>query len=110
MFLFGGYFEKPNKEKLLLGNRIMKTILTQLFTQLYKDEAGFIVSAELILVATITVIASVVGLAEVSNSINNELQDVAGAFDSVNQSYRYEPNTQYNDRNSSNEEADIFSR
>jgi hypothetical protein len=88
----------------------MKTILTQLFTNLYQDEAGFIVSAELILIATITVIACVVGLAEVSNSINNELHDCANAFDSVNQSYSYEPDTRYDDRSSSREEAVIYAR
>lgn len=32
----------------------------------------------------------VVGLAEVSNAINQELEDVASAFGSVNQSYRYQ--------------------
>lgn len=88
----------------------MKKIITQLFTHLYHDEAGFIVSAELILIATITVIACVVGLAEVSNSINNELQDVANAFDSVNQSYRYEPNTAYNEGGSSYDDTAIYSR
>lgn len=84
----------------------MKKIIFQLFSNLYQDEAGFIVSAELILIATITVIASVVGLAEVSNSINNELQDVADAFDSVNQSYRYESNP-YAD--SGFDDTDIYS-
>jgi len=32
----------------------------------------------------------VVGLSEVSHAINNELFDVASAFDSINQSYRYD--------------------
>ena len=57
---------------------------------LWKDEAGFIVSAELILIATIGVLAMVVGLSEVSVAINQELEDVASAFGSVNQSYRYQ--------------------
>lgn len=86
----------------------MKRIISQLFKNLYNDEAGFVVSAELILIATITVIATVVGLAEVSNSINNELQDVAYAFDSVNQTYSYEPNTSYRDGNGPND-IDIYS-
>ena len=58
-----------------------------LVTKMWKDEAGFIVSAELILVATIVVLAMVVGLAEVSFGINEELEDVASAFGTVNQSY-----------------------
>jgi len=53
------------------------------------DDAGFVVSAELILVATITVLSLVVGLTEVANGINEELEDVGTAFAKVNQSYRY---------------------
>lgn len=55
--------------------------------RLWKDDAGFVVSAELILVATIAVIGLVVGLNAVRNSVTNELADVAAAIDSVNQSY-----------------------
>lgn len=58
--------------------------------QLWNDEAGFIVSAELILVATIGVLSMVVGLTEVSSAINQELEDVASAFGSINQSFRYQ--------------------
>ena len=56
-------------------------------TQLLNDEAGFIVSAELILVSSIAVLSMVVGLSEVASSINNELNDVANAFGSINQSF-----------------------
>ncbi len=55
--------------------------------QLHRDEAGFIVSAELVLVSTIMVIGMVVGLAEVSNGVIEELEDVGSAIGSVNQSY-----------------------
>ena len=60
-----------------------------LLVRLYRDENGFIVSAELILVATIAVLSMVVGLSEISNAVNQELEDVASAFGSVNQTYRY---------------------
>ncbi len=60
-----------------------------LATQLWNDEAGFIVSAELVLVATLTVLSMVVGLSEVAHGINQELEDVASAFGAVNQSYAY---------------------
>ncbi|HEY3963100.1 MAG TPA: branched-chain amino acid aminotransferase [Planctomycetaceae bacterium] len=53
----------------------------------YNDEAGFIVSAELVLVSTITVLALVVGLSEVAFGINGELEDVGAAFGSLNQSF-----------------------
>ena len=61
-----------------------------LITKLYRDENGFIVSAELVLVATIAVLSLVVGLSEVASAINQELEDVASAFGAVNQSYKYD--------------------
>lgn len=61
--------------------------MTNIFTNLLNDENGFIVSAELILVATIAVLGVVVGLAEISHGINQELEDVASAVGSVNQSF-----------------------
>jgi Flp pilus assembly pilin Flp len=57
--------------------------------RMWSDEAGFIVSAELILVATIGVLAMVVGLSEVSIGINEELEDVGSAFGAINQSFCY---------------------
>ena len=60
-----------------------------ILNQLKNDEAGFIVSAELILVSTIVVLGMIVGLAEVSHGINQELEDVGSAFGGVNQSYSY---------------------
>ena len=61
--------------------------MTTLFTALINDEAGFIVSAELVLVATIAVLAMVVGLSEVAINVNNELEDVGSAFGAINQTY-----------------------
>ena len=62
--------------------------MRHLYTQLVQDEAGFIVSAELILISTILIVALVVGLSEVASAVNHELNDVASAFGSVNQSFR----------------------
>lgn len=62
----------------------MKTI-----RKLWSEEAGFIVSAELVLVATIAVLAMVVGLAEVSSAVNQELEDVGSAVGSVQQSFYF---------------------
>ena len=56
---------------------------------LYHDEAGFIVSAELVLVASICVLGLVVGLSEVAWGVNEELEDVGSAYGAVNQSYMY---------------------
>lgn len=64
--------------------------MQSLIRRLIDDEAGFIISSELILVGTITVLSMIVGLVEVSFAVNQELKDVASAFDSINQSYDYQ--------------------
>jgi len=61
--------------------------MTKLVTRLMNDEAGFVVSSELVLVATIGVLAMLVGLSEVAININNELEDVGSSVGSINQSY-----------------------
>ena len=61
--------------------------MNNLFTSLLNDENGFLISAELILISTIAVVGIVVGLSEVSSAVNNELEDVASAIGSLNQSY-----------------------
>jgi hypothetical protein len=55
----------------------------------WNDEAGAIISAELVLVLTIAVIAMVVGLTSVRDSVVTELADVAQAIANVDQSYTY---------------------
>ena len=57
--------------------------------QLLNDEAGFIVSAELVLVATLLVIGLIVGLSEVQHAVVAELNDVADAIGELNQCYSY---------------------
>ena len=65
----------------------MTSFAKTLATRFWNDQHGFIVSAELILVATIVVLAMVVGLSEVALNINNELEDVGSAFGSLSQAY-----------------------
>ena len=55
----------------------------------WSEEAGAIVSAEIMLVATILVIGMIVGLKSVRDSVVTELADVAQAFANVSQSYSY---------------------
>ena len=74
--------------------------MNALLTKLMNDEAGFIVSAELVLIATLGVLTLAVGLSEVSFNINNELQDVGRAFGSINQSFNAQTrngSSSYND-------------
>jgi len=76
------------------GNYYFSQGLTRLemmncFTALLADESGFIISAELVLVGTLLVIGLVVGMVEIQNSLNAELNDVADAIGSLNQSYTF---------------------
>ena len=57
--------------------------------QLFNDEAGFIISAELVLVSTILVIGLIVGLSEIQHAVVSELNDVGDAIGKINQSYSY---------------------
>ena len=58
-----------------------------MLNKLWKDEAGAILSAELVLIMTILVIGMVVGLSELQDAVVNELNDVGEAIGSLNQSY-----------------------
>ena len=53
----------------------------------FNDEVGFVISAELVLVMTIAVLAMVVGLSSVRDAINAELVDISNAFGAIDQSY-----------------------
>lgn len=55
--------------------------------QLLNDESGVIISAELVLVLTIAVLAMIVGLSEIAVAINLELNDLSNAFGALDQSY-----------------------
>jgi Flp pilus assembly pilin Flp len=57
--------------------------------KLWNDEAGAVISAEIVLVATILVIGMVVGLKSVRDSVVTELADVAQAIANLDQSYSY---------------------
>ena len=61
----------------------------KLLRTLWKDEAGAIISSELVLVATILVIGMIVGLAAVRNSVVAELADLAEAIGSIDQSFSF---------------------
>lgn len=59
------------------------------FVALLRDDRGFVVSAELVLVATIVVIGLITGLVTVRDQVIQELADVADAISEVDQSYSY---------------------
>jgi len=55
----------------------------------WSSEAGFIVSAELVLVATVVVLGLLVGLTTIRDQVLQELADVADAVSEVDQSYSF---------------------
>lgn len=55
---------------------------------LLRDESGFIVSIELILIATIMVLGLIVGMSAVRDAVISELSDIAGAIQDLHQGYQ----------------------
>ena len=64
-----------------------------LLRALIRDQRGYILSAEAVLLGTIGVAGATVGLSAVSKSLNEELTDIAFAFRSLDQSYCLEGET-----------------
>jgi hypothetical protein len=54
---------------------------------LWHDDLGFILSAELVLILTLGVLAMVVGIHAIAKSLNQELIDIADSFGTFNQSF-----------------------
>jgi Flp pilus assembly pilin Flp len=53
------------------------------------DQSGAVVSIELILIITITVLGLIVGLSEIAVAVNTELNDISNAVGALNQSYAF---------------------
>ena len=66
--------------------------------KLWNDEAGAVLSAELVMVATILVIGMTVGLSAVRNSVVTELADLGQAISEIDQSYSYSGVTGHHSR------------
>ena len=63
----------------------MKTM----WTRFWRDETGFVISTELIFIATIVVIGMITGLTTVRDQVSLELADVADAVSELDQSFSY---------------------
>ena len=59
------------------------------FARLWKEEAGAILSAEVMMVASILVIGVIAGLSSLRDAVVSELADVAQALANVNQTYSF---------------------
>jgi len=55
----------------------------------WQDDAGFLVSTELVLVSTILVIGILIGQATLRDAVISELADSAESINNINQSYSY---------------------
>src|SRR5262245_56677553 len=61
--------------------------MTKLLKNLWKDDAGAILAAEYLFIATILVIGIIVGLASVRDAVNSELAELANAYLALSQGY-----------------------
>ena len=61
----------------------------QLLKDLWNDECGVVLSAEVVMVGTLGVLGAVVGLNAASTAVDQELKEFAGAIRSLDQSYCY---------------------
>ena len=57
--------------------------------KLFNDEAGFLISAELVLIFTVVFCGVAVGIVMVRDALVQELGDVSEAIGALNQSYAY---------------------
>jgi hypothetical protein len=62
--------------------------VVNMLKKLWNDEAGVILSAELVLVGTILVLGMIVGLVELQCALVAELSDLSSAFGNLDQSYQ----------------------
>jgi hypothetical protein len=62
----------------------------KLFHALWHDEAGVLNSAELILISTLLIIGTIVGLATFRDQVVQEFGDLGLAVGKLNQSYSYD--------------------
>ena len=60
-----------------------------MMTRLWNEEAGFLLSAEAVLYATLLVIGLIAGLSSVRESVVTELGDVAQAIGNLNQTFSF---------------------
>src|SRR4051794_19931494 len=58
-----------------------------MFANLWKDETGFIVSMELLFVATILILGLIVGWTLLENSLKSELAELSNAVTGLSQAY-----------------------
>ena len=59
----------------------------RIFSELWNDESGVIMSAEAVVLGTVGVVGLTAGLSVTAKSVNGEFQDLAFSIRSLDQSY-----------------------
>jgi len=59
------------------------------FRRIWRDEAGFVATTDLLLLTTVVVLGTIVGLVVFRNQVVQEFVDMAMALGHLNQSYEY---------------------
>lgn len=60
---------------------------------LWQDEHGVILSTEIVIIGSVLVIGLITGMTTLQQAVNGEMQDLAGAIGSLNQSYCFSGQT-----------------
>lgn len=75
------------RSRALLARLLERMVMSLIWRSLLRDERGFVITAELVLISSVLVLGLVVALNTVKTAIAGELGDVASAIGSLNQSY-----------------------
>ena len=70
------------------------------------DESGFIISTELVLIATILILGTITGLCTVRDAVVHELGDLSSAVKTIDQSYSFGDSMAHSARTSGSEFGD----
>lgn len=62
-------------------------------SQFIQQDAAYVISTELLLLATVAVIGMLVGLQNIRNTLFHEFEDLVESFGFLNQSYEYQGTT-----------------
>ncbi|MFP6763141.1 MAG: hypothetical protein VB858_05975 [Planctomycetaceae bacterium] len=63
--------------------------MRNMFALLLADDAGFVVSTELVLASTLLVVGITIGQVTLRDAVISEIADTASAINDINQSYSY---------------------
>lgn len=66
-------------------------MITNIMNQFWSDESGSVVAAEYLMLGTVVVASSAVGMAEMRNSINDEFREAGRSLREVRQQYSVPP-------------------